>query len=170
MKDGDLTGFDFSGKINVVQSWTVTFDQEEEFNAALMQHIQDSQQQSQSIFEWTKPVEECRTAFADFEVTCTPNVGGEATTDRLIMITNQHPQETNNYAIANYGTMDTVFTVTLNTDCTEVRPLDARQATTVLNDPNTCTFIVTVISGRADLFYFQATVGAPVDFFQVVIA
>ena len=51
MKDGDLTGFDFSGKINVVQSWTVTFDQEEEFNTALMQHIQDSQQQSQSIFE-----------------------------------------------------------------------------------------------------------------------
>ena len=85
-------------------------------------------------------------------------------------MTNQLPNWTNNYAIANYGTVDTVFTVTLNTDCTEVRPMDENQATVLLENADDCTFIVTVRSGRAALFYFQATVGIPVDFFKVVIA
>ena len=36
-----LTGFDFSGKVDIVQSWLVTFDQEVQFNEALNQHISD---------------------------------------------------------------------------------------------------------------------------------
>ena len=39
--EGKLTGFDFSGKIDVVQSWSVTFNQEDEFNAQLDKHVAD---------------------------------------------------------------------------------------------------------------------------------
>ena len=85
------------------------------------------------------------------------------------MITNQLPDWTNNYAIANYGTVDTSFTVVLNTECTQVLPMDRFQASVTLKDPITCTFVVDVHSGSADLFYFQAKVGAPVDFFNVDI-
>ena len=41
--DGKLTGFDFSGKIDIVQSWSVTFNQEDEFNTKLQQYIADRQ-------------------------------------------------------------------------------------------------------------------------------
>ena len=36
-----LTGFDFSGKIDIVQSWLVTFDQEVQFNDAIKKHESD---------------------------------------------------------------------------------------------------------------------------------
>ena len=85
------------------------------------------------------------------------------------MITNQLPDWTNNYAIANYGTEDTSFSVVLHTDCTEVRPMDRKQATVTLTNTDTCSFVVDVHSGSADLFYFQAKVGFPVDFFKVDI-
>ena len=122
-----------------------------------------------STFEWTEPGADCRSPFADLKVKCTENPEGKATTDKVIMITNQLPDWTNNYAIANYGTENDSFTVVLNTDCTEVQAMDRNQATVTLKYTDTCSFVVDVHSGSADLFYFQAKVGAPVDFFNVDI-
>ena len=39
--EGKLTGFDFSGKIDIVQSWSVSFNQEDEFNEKLDKHVAD---------------------------------------------------------------------------------------------------------------------------------
>ena len=86
------------------------------------------------------------------------------------MITNQLPEDgTNNYAIANYGPADEAFTVRLDTKCTDVRPMDVHQASIELQNTNDCIFVVHVKNQEADLFYFQADVETPVDFFKVSI-
>ena len=86
------------------------------------------------------------------------------------MITNQLPEKgTNSYAIANYGPAYDAFTVRLDTKCTAVRPMDAQQASIEVTNQNDCSFIVHVKNQEADLFYFQADVENPVDFFKVSI-
>jgi len=82
------------------------------------------------------------------------------------MITNQHvPDDNNNYAIANYGGKDNVFTVTLNLACDGATPHDANQAEIVMTNKDICQFVVTVLKGQAQLFYFTISgANEPVDF------
>merc|ERR1712050_513796 len=104
---------------------------------------------------------------------CTYNPDGYYS-EYAIMITNQHAGDpNNNYAIANYGGKDNVFTVTLGGPCYEHPPTphDANQAEiTFLSeaDKDSCTFVVTVLKGQAQLFYFQGCLdnGQNVDFFN----
>ena len=47
--------------------------------------------------------------------------------------------------------------------------MDTQQASIKIQNENDCSFIVHVKNEQADLFYFQADVENPVDFFKVSI-
>ena len=62
-----------------------------------------------------------------FSLSCEDNPDGVATTETVIMMTNQQPNTINNYAIANYGPIDNVLSVSLQTECTSVEAVDENQ-------------------------------------------
>ena len=62
-----------------------------------------------------------------FSLSCEDNPDGVATTETVMMMTNQQPNTINNYAIANYGPIDNVLSVSLQTECTAVEAVDENQ-------------------------------------------
>ena len=101
------------------------------------------------------------------------NPDGSAFADYAIMITNQHAEDkNNNYAIANYGGVDNVFTITIDGSCNDYgfTEHDSNQATMVKleNAPaDKCVYQVTVKNPAAQLFYFQGSIDVGIiDFFN----
>ena len=62
-----------------------------------------------------------------FSLSCEDNPNRQATSEVVMMMTNQQANASNNYAIANYGPVDTVHSVSFNTECFGVEPLDENQ-------------------------------------------
>ena len=176
-----LVGFDLSGDINIVQSWDIAFDFEQDFNEQLDAYVAAVNEANK--YNTTLPEEFSYTRTGDCgfngaDVTgftppvCTDsNPDGTAYTGFAIMVTNQHAGDANNnYAIANTPGMDSTFTVTLNVACPNgVTAHDANAWTVTVVDTTICQFTVDVLNGRAELFYFQGETVPLVDFFNVEI-
>ena len=123
---GELTGFEFSGNINIVSKWLVSYRQTEAFNDALDASL--VREDPDKTFHWHVPAyEKCAPEMRSFYVTCRDNPNNVGVDDIVIMMTNQHENSANNYAIANYGEQDNVITVALGTQCSSVEPLDIYQ-------------------------------------------
>ena len=193
VSSGDVVGLDFSGDVNIVGKWNVQFNECPQYEDELANYVaalndaNENNTTKPAPFTWEEPANYC---YFDEEKgdllvdngyftppTCTYNADGYYS-EYAIMITNQHAGDANNnYAIANYGGKDNVFTVSLGGSCHEHPPTphDANQAEiTFLSeaDKDSCTFVVTVLKGQAQLFYFQGTLdnNAVVNFWDVTIA
>jgi len=183
--NNDIIGLDFSGDVNIIGKWDVEFDECPNYNDALGNYVaalneaNENNTTKPAPFTWEGPADDC--FFPDNELssvftppTCTFNADGYYN-EYAIMITNQHAGDANNnYAIANYGGKDNVFTVTLNKPCqnTGFSLHDENQADLAIeNEATVCNLIFTVKKGQAQLLYFQGTVDeGVVDFFDVNIA
>jgi len=184
--NGAVVGLDFSGEVNIVGKWDVEFNECPEYNEARINYVKELNEANENNttkpepFTWELPADDC--FFNNNELanvftppSCSYDPNGYYS-EYAIMITNQHAGDpNNNYAIANYGGKDNVFTVTLGGPCYEHPPTphDANQAEIQFlseDDKATCTFVVTVLKGQAQLFYFQGCLdnGQNVDFFNGV--
>lgn len=178
---GNIVGFDLSGDINIVQSWDITFDFEQDFNDKLDAYVaavNDANEYNTTLPEEFSYDRTGDCGFSGAGVSgfsapvCAPsNNDGSAYDGFAIMITNQHLGDpNNNYAIANYPGKDQTFTVTLNVACPNgVTAHDENAFTVQMRDNSICQFTVDVQNGRAELFYFQGETSALVDFFNVEI-
>ena len=178
-----LVGFDFSGDINIVQSWDITFNFEQEFNDQLEAYVAAVNDANEYNTTLPEEFSFTRTGDCGFPAVgpgdqegftppvCTDaNPDGSAYTGFAIMVTNQHAGYANNYAIANTPGIDSTFTVTLNVACPNgVTAHDANAWTVTVIDTTICQFTVDVLNGRAELFYFQGETIPLVDFFNVEI-
>jgi len=183
--NNDIVGLDFSGDVNIIGKWDVEFNECPEYTdeletyVAALNEANENNSTKPDPFTWEEPANNC--FFPDNELatvftppTCTFNADGYYS-EYAIMITNQHAGDANNnYAIANYGGKDNVFTVTLNKPCqnTGFSLHDENQADLAIeNEATVCNLIFTVKKGQAQLLYFQGTVDeGVVDFFAVNIA
>jgi len=183
--NNDIIGLDFSGDVNIIGKWNVEFDECPEYNQARSDYVKALNEANENNttkpapFTWELPADDC--FFNDNELanvftppTCTYDPNGYYN-EYAIMITNQHAGDpNNNYAIANYGGKDSVFTVTLNKACqnTGFSVHDENQADLAIeNEDTVCNLIFTVKKGQAQLLYFQGTVDeGVVNFFDVNIA
>ena len=179
----ELVGFDISGDINIVQSWDITFDFEQDFNDQLNAYVAAVNEANEYNTTLPEEFSYTRTGDCGFPAVgpgdqedftppvCTDaNPDGTAYTGFAIMVTNQHAGDANNYAIANTPDKDGTFTVTLNVACPNgVTAHDASAWTVTVINTSICQFTVDVLNGRAELFYFQAETQPLVNFFNVDI-
>ena len=159
-----ITGFDgISGTVSAIASWDTSFYNEASWTAA---NTVNGSLVVSNTTEFNH--QDCFTTGLNrwIEVSCVDN--GEATTEPVIMITNNSPGAVNNFAIANYGKKDETLTASLGVPC------DSFSITSPMGDVSPgsdfdCTFAITITDDAPQLLYFQATTTEQVDFFNVVI-
>ena len=190
VSDGNvIVGLDFSGDINIIQSWPqdvedaeAVLDKQDKYLADLRANakLEPDAPPFEQTFSWQKEPANICGFYNDFQDQglffppfCRQNEDGYYK-DYAIMITNQHARDANNnYAIANYGGAGSIFSVNFpNQACDEFgfSLHDENQADLqILKADYDCTLVFAVKKGQAQLLYFQGSLNqGVVDFWDGV--
>jgi len=162
-QSGTVTGLDgISSTVSAIASWDTAFD--ENWVAA---NTVNGALNVDNTTEFNH--EDCFTTGLNrwIDVSCVDN--GAPSTDILLMFTNNKAGQKNDFAIANYGGVDSVVSVALNVPC-DVNSVSSPAGIVSPSLDSDCSFSIQVTNDKADLLYFSATTQEVVNFFSAVVA
>jgi len=163
--NGQLTGFDgISGVVNGIATWN-TAGPDQAWYDDITNGAGELEVHNTTRFDH----EDCFTTDINKWIQVSePTDNGAPLEDAMFMMVDSKKDVPTNFAIANYGEIDNVVSVSLGVAC-DTNSVSSHMGTVTPGSDTDCSFSIEVTDDQAQLLYFTATTNAPVDFFVATV-